>query len=125
MDSSIGILLDGDKLLNGRDDFTNHGFTMGDVDYPGMDQGGLSVINGEYEATHVGFHDDYGWGGSQWNYGGRQYQGTSSVFQFWDEYDGNSPRGSSYTNSTSSAPWQRPRLIQAVGDTYHHYYVLI
>ena len=63
-----------------------------------------------------------GW--CKWGYGGRQYQGTSSVFQFWDEYDGNSPRGASIHNSTSSAPWQRPRLIQAVGDTYHHYYFL-
>ena len=110
--------------VGNRDDFTNHGFTMGDVDYPGLDQGGLSVINGEYEATHVGYHNDYGWGGSEWNYGGQQMQAVSSVFAFWDEYDGNSPRGSSYTNSTSSAPWQRPRIIQAVGDTYHHYMFL-
>ena len=110
--------------VGNRDDFTNHGFTMGDVDYPGLDQGGLSVINGEYEATHVGYHDDYGWGGSEWNYGGQQQQAVSSVFAFWDEYDGNAPRGSSYTNSTSSAPWQRPRIIQAVGDTYHHYMFL-
>ena len=75
-----------------------------------MDQGGLSVINGK-QGNPCRIPCDYGWGGSQWNYG-RQYQGTSSVFQFWDEYDGNSPRGAAYTNSTSSAPWQRPRLIQ-------------
>ena len=110
--------------VGNRDDFTNHGFTMGDVDYPGLDQGGLSVINGEYEATHVGYHDDYGWGGSEWNYGGQQQQAVSSVFAFWDQYDGLSPRGASYTRSTSSAPWQRPRIIQAVGDTYHHYMFL-
>ena len=110
--------------VGNRDDFTNHGFTMGDVDYPGLDQGGLSVINGEYEATHVGYHDDYGWGGSEWNYGGQQQQAVSSVFAFWDQYDGLSPRGASYTSSTSSAPWQRPRIIQAVGDTYHHYMFL-
>lgn len=112
------------QTINGREGFSNMGFTMGDVDYPGMDQYGLSVINGEYEAAHVGQHDNYGWGGSQWNYGGSNYQAVSSVFQFWDEYDGNSPRGSAYTNSTSSAPWQRPRLIQGVGDTYHHYFFL-
>ena len=110
--------------VGNRDDFTNHGFTMGDVDYPGLDQGGLSVINGEYEATHVGYHDDYGWGGAEWNYGGQQQQAVSSVFAFWDQYDGLSPRGASYTSSTSSAPWQRPRIIQAVGDTYHHYMFL-
>ena len=51
-------------------------------------------------------------------------QAASSVFNFWDEYDGNAPRGSAYTNSTSAAPWQRPRIIQAVGDTYHHYMFL-
>ena len=109
------------QQVGNRNDFNNHGFTMGDVDWPGLDQGGLSVINGEYEATHVGYHDNYGWGGSEWNYGGLQAHQVSSVFNFWDEYDGNSPRGAAYTNSTAAAPWQRPRLIQCVGDAHHHY----
>ena len=112
------------QTVGNRDDFTNHGFTMGDVDEPGMDQNGISIINGEYECTHVGYHDNYGWGGAEWGYGGQQMQAASSVFNFWDEYDGNAPRGSAYTNSTSAAPWQRPRIIQAVGDTYHHYMFL-
>ena len=55
---------------------------MGDVDDPGMDQNGISIINGEYEATHVGYHDDYGWGGANGDMVDRQYQGTSSVFNF-------------------------------------------
>ena len=65
------------------------------------------------KATHVGYHDDYGWGGAEWGYGGQQIKllvqylifGMSMMVMLLEVQ---------HTQiAHHAAPWQRPRIIQA------------
>jgi len=94
----------------------NWGWQPGRLD-PGMlGTNGASFINGNYEAVHIGYHNDYSFGASEFGYGGQQDVASPSVFQRWDEYDG-------YRTSTVDPGvfGARGRVIQGVGDSHHMY----
>jgi len=94
----------------------NYGWQSGITDSASHGTYGKSFINGEYEAVHCGYHNDYSFGASEFGYGGQQDTSSPSVFQRWDEYDG-------YRESTVDPGiyGARGRIIQGVGDSHHMY----
>ena len=94
----------------------NWGSIPGRIDngYTGGGRNGMSFINGNYEAVHVGYLNSYSFGASEFGYSGQQDKESSSVFQRWDEYDG-------YRTSTVDPGifGSRGRIIQGIGDGVH------
>lgn len=90
------------------------GWSSGEITNGNAGQSGQSYINGNYEACHSGYRNDYSFGASEFGYGGQQDGTSASVFQRWDEYDG-------YRESTVDPGifGSRGKIIQGVGDHYH------
>lgn len=91
------------------------GWSSGEITNGNLGQNGLSYINGNYEAAHSGYRNDYSFGASEFGYGGQQDGTSSSVFQRYDEYDGYRPPSTIDPDIFGS----RGKIIQGVGDHVH------
>jgi len=91
------------------------GWSSGEITSGNLGNNGISYINGNYEAAHSGYRNDYGFGASEFGYGGQQDGTSSSVFQRYDEYDGYRPPSTVDPDIFGS----RGKIIQGVGDQHH------
>ena len=90
-------------------------WSSGEITSGNLGNNGLTYINGNYEMSSSGYRNDYSFGASHFGYGGQQDGTSASVFQRWDEYEGDRPPSTVDPGIFGS----RGRIIQGVGDQHH------